>query len=215
MKKTLSLLVCLLFILTTCLFPVNAVENDTDESPLVRTGEEVLNLACEVWPEFSDKLINPQVQSAKQRSATDEVVQTLSHQLSETETLMYVEYASGLAFASTIGYWTEESSADCLNGRCTTYIGSVTIANGGCTSLLMGFKYIIYPLEYDRISNFGSFVNTNTSIHVHDSQVHEIGDSDPAFYKYMVYFQGAEGYLLGQALVHVSVGQNKLTLTFA
>lgn len=100
MKKLVS--ICLVLVLAIGLLTVPAYAQDTEVLPAdlqIQSGEDALELACQIWPEYEDKLMwKDTVPLARNAvAATNEVVIEKTHHLSENESITYVEYSNGFA----------------------------------------------------------------------------------------------------------------------
>lgn len=90
MKKLVS--ICLVLVLAIGLLTVPAYAQDTEVLPAdlqIQSGEDALELACQIWPEYEDKLMwKDTVPLARNAvAATNEVVIEKTHHLSENESL--------------------------------------------------------------------------------------------------------------------------------
>ena len=93
MKKLVS--ICLVLVLAIGLLTVPAYAQDTEVLPAdlqIQSGEDALELACQIWPEYEDKLTwKDTVPLARNAvAATNEVVIEKTHHLSENESITYV-----------------------------------------------------------------------------------------------------------------------------
>lgn len=89
MQKYMSaLLVLMMFILV---FPIGvhaAESTDTNQSELV-------SLACEVFPEYKNKLLNPSISTNSCSIQQRELLINEQRAVSDTESLLYTEYSDG------------------------------------------------------------------------------------------------------------------------
>lgn len=207
MKKTMSLFLAFVLIMSVVNTSVFAseLENNAGIAPGY-SGEEVLALACAIWPEHADKLTTENISMVvgTSRSLTDEVIRTETYQISENESIQYVEYASGFALAAR-GGWYEGSHTS--GSTYDTYQGNLTVASGISVSYLVNFTYRIYHSSYDKITNFGIFDNSFVSVYDHGKQSTETASSN-AYYTYQVYFESTDGTLMGSAIANLTVGDN-------
>ena len=110
MKKLVS--ICLVLVLAIGLLTVPAYAQDTEVLPAdlqIQSGEDALELACQIWPEYEDKLTwKDTVPLARNAvAATNEVVIEKTHHLSENESITYVEYSNGFAAVFSNSNWSK------------------------------------------------------------------------------------------------------------
>lgn len=219
MKRAVSLILSAVVLLFTIYFPVqvDATEVSTTKS-MNYTGNEVIELACSIWPQYAHKLnVTGENSQAPRMVANnnidrDEVVHRETYKLSETDTIEYIEYESGFAVAAVISYWTETYT---YQSTITEIIGGeLVIANGVHVAHLIDFKYnIIYDhVEIsigtnDEILTTGTWYKSNVQVVQHGYQRREeFGPPHSyAYYTCQINFINDE-YLVGSVIANLRVG---------
>ena len=211
MKKLVS--ICLVLVLAIGLLTVPAYAQDTEVLPAdlqIQSGEDALELACQNWPEYEDKLMwKDTVPLARNAvAATNEVVIEKTHHLSENESITYVEYSNGFAAVFSNSNWVEDSHTS--GSGYDEYHGSFFVASGMSTAHLLGFKYRINHSSYDQITSFGTMTTVKANVHEHGKSATESA-SGSAYYTFMVYFVDDFGNLYGSSLANLTVGNNNFS----
>lgn len=173
-----------------------------------------MELACTIWPEYAEKLKNPQLgiapTSRNELRHPDPVVIQETYTLNSNQTISYIEQASGLAYSLIVSNWYENSHTS--SGNSDTYSGEFFTALGSCSSHLMGFQYTIYENAYDKINKHGEHNEVNSTFFELTSQNQDYeSSSKPAGYSYQVFFQDPEGFLYGSTVINLLVGNDKFT----
>lgn len=208
MKKILASILCMTLLVT--LFPSISYANDiVDETVEYKyTNEEVLDLACNIWPEHEEILRNQKAKPASKVRSLEEDVVVLqkTHKLSENETIMYVEKASGMAFALVVENWVQSSQTS--GSGYVEYGGSLYATCGTSASNLINFRYRIYTSDFDRITNYGIFDNTKVNVNEHGRRTIETA-TDPAYYTYQVDFVDDLGWIYGSTIINFRIQNNE------
>ena len=214
MKKIMSMLLTVALVFSALCLPVYAEENDPIPQDIqIRSGEDALELACEIWPEYADKLmwedLKPMTRSA---SMDNPVVVQKTHQISDKESITYVEYANGFAVAAAVSNWTEDSHTS--GSGYDRYVGGIYVTSGMSTAHLLGFTYQLNHADYDEIVSFGSMYKVHVDIKTHGKKKYEDA-SGIAYYTYQVYFTDDWGNLYGSSIVNLRVGGDQFTWSVA
>lgn len=166
MKRTLSIIVLALFLVTMLPIGASATERDAYER------EQLLAKACEVFPEYEDYIygrIAPQSSSRGVR----EVTFSETRKISETESITYVQYSDGRGIVSQENLQqdfaltsTDSSETSFAGGVLVTLSYKVTPTDTGYFSgvfYLDDFKCKVMPSTYDSILNIGTS-SSNSSL---------------------------------------------------
>lgn len=212
MRKFVSVVLSVCILFNMVVFCVYAEESNT-MTPEVRSREEVIELACEIWPQYAEKLTADQRPLLETRNATSNNTVVVSETviLSDNEKLQYVEYSSGLALAA-LGGWYEDTVQNGSNHKYVT--GSLTVASGSSVSYLVG---VAYTIDYGGIDYFnlrGVFDNTNATISSYSYSMKE-SSSSPAYITYQVNFVDALGNYYGSAIANLRLTGDKFTWSVA
>lgn len=154
MKKVISL--CLaLFIL----FATMPVVHATDSS--VNTHEELINLACEVYPEYANKIRNQKIlpSSHARSSEPPELIYSDSRDTSNGGTLLYSEYSNGVILLTNYTPKKEVTVVDSNTGAgATAYTINISATCSGTngTFTAKNVKYTTISSSYDRIDSVGT-----------------------------------------------------------
>lgn len=211
MKKFIACILCMVLCVT--LLPCVTYANDkVDETVEVKyTGNEIIDLASDIWPEYEEKLRNPVVQPMTRTMNVEEdsVIIQETYNLSENEVIMYVEKESGTAFALIYENWYETSQTS--GSGYVEYKGNLYATCGACSSSLLGFTYRIYNSSYDKIENYGYFQDVNATSTVQGKVKTETASS-PAYYSYTVNFvDPSYGWLYGSTIIMLKVQNNQFS----
>lgn len=210
MKKIMSLCLAAMLLIGACAVPSYA--SDTDMLPSdrqIRSGEDALELACKIWPEYEDKLLWKDVKPLTRSAAeNNEIVVQKTHQLSENESITYVEYENGLAVVFANSNWDEGTHTS--GSGYDEYSGGFYVASGMSTAHLLNFRYRINHSGYDRIISKGTMYTVKANVYDHGFDATESA-SGPAYYTYQVYFVDDWGNLYGSTIVNLNVSNNKFS----
>lgn len=206
MKKIIALVLSVVLAFSVAPSSVFAAEANTSAT---RTNNEVLQLACTIWPEHADTIMgNTPATFTSKKTASNEVVVQKYHVISENETLEYVEFENG-TYAVGNAYWQQTSSTPGTNY--TEYEGRYTVVNTTGSFCLYGFKYRIYPNGYDRIIETGDYFDDYTS-YLALGTVYEETASGPAFHRFNVYLYDRGFALQAMCTVQINVANNTLII---
>ena len=164
MKRFYSILLATVMLLSTMTFDVFATEDD-----IVR--EDLLTLACEVFPEYAQK-IRFQGISSNQRAQRSLVVNE-TRQVSDNSYLIYTEYSDGIILLTDYEFDAYAIVTDSLTSSgattCTVDIRAVC-SNISGYFLVEDVKYTHVRSGYDSINSVGTYSHHgNCTIHtVHD-----------------------------------------------
>lgn len=160
MKRIMSLL--LVFVMVLVIAPVPAHAASSTENDV---QAEMLETACDVFPEYADKIMAqvPMTANARSASTTRDLVVSESRNVSDDRVIVYSEYSDGLVLLADYDYryQTITNSQD-IDGS-TTY---VDIDIRATSNYFYGYfelqnvQFTIYGRGYDRITNVGSYVVT-------------------------------------------------------
>ncbi len=217
MKRMLSLLVVLCLVLSVA-SPVFAVEATTvDDSRLTR--EELMELACEAFPEYATKITTFPESAARSRSTVGapSVVRTETKQISANETITYAEFSSGVTNIIYNKAWYEHSSTQ--SGTITTVTGDLScMCNLSLEELYIAdFVYCINSSGNDYISSYGTDALSDCDITAVYKKMYENSSSN-AYLEYRVLFAPYPyleelGYASHSAIIRLEVGDNAFTHT--
>lgn len=207
MKKLVSMLLVTVMAFSTLLMSVYAKNTeDTIDMPAyiqLRSDEDVLDMALELWPEHADNLMCEDVKPLT-RSADNPVVLRETYQLSEHESITYVEYANGFAVAQAVSNWVYDGQTTGTGYQ--EYTGNYYVTNGMSTAHLIGFKFRVYTgvNTYDRIVDFGYMHQEQVDVKEHGRNAVETATT-PAYYTYQVYFMDHLDNVYGSCIANLRV----------
>ena len=207
---------CVLFI-SVLPFNTMAAQNNSDERA------ELILLACEVFPEYADK-INNQTVNTNSRSSTSEnreLVLTETRNVSENESLIYSEYSDGVILLTDYAFEKELTIIDRVS---SSYAVNVTMnIEATCTNvsgyfLLEGVKYSLINGAYDVINDEGTATATGKcriwNKDLFYSYVPNETASQNACITYRLGFQiGASSASQINSRITLTVGDNSATVT--
>lgn len=211
--RKICLLLCFLF-LVTIMFPFSV---HATEAPL--TYDELIELSCEVFPEYADRITNPVISSSSTYSTRDPVIISEVRTISDNEVLTYQEMASGYSILSYSHKWDVISSSD--NGYQFTKTGSLYVYCSISPEVfaLTEFTYKINTSGYDYISDFGeTYLSSCTVMHSESSSNYRKqfeNGSGPAYAVYNLTFNPLDysAFVPVSCLVSLDVGNNVLVVT--
>ena len=211
--RKISIVLAVALLLTLCVpFGVAAAEVDNAAPD---THEEMVDLACKVFPEYADNIATPRAPIRQSRSASDPVVVSEARQISDQEVMTYTEHASGKAFLTFTKTWDETASS--TSGNTKTVTGTVTVT---CNTSMQVFyigdmKYKIDYNGYDAIVDRGS--RRNTTCHsVTETQLKDKEDSSgSARHQYEALFYPPDHSALVPAVcrIVITVGNDQFNLS--
>lgn len=213
MKKFVSLVLTMCLILSVFSSSVLAAESENAMPEFrIHSGEDAIVVACEIWPEYADKLQADSVPQNMRSFASDgnQVVVTKTHQISENESIQYIERADGFAFVVARSNWLWTVDETTHWSTYDEYRGNIYVASGMSTAHLLNFKYRIYHNDYDRIMDKGYMSTTRASVFDHNFQAVETANS-AAYYTYQVYFLTEENIVMGSSIVNLRLQNNEFT----
>ena len=165
MKRSLSILVAIIMLLTTLPFSAMAA-SDVDSS----AHDELISKAYEVFPEVSDKIAKGSLSiDTYQASVNDyspKIVCSVSRNVSNDEILTYTEYDNGFVTLASAKFNASFTTDNTDVSGSITYITATlkgTVANVGCSNVFIAedFVFAIYGNGYDRIISLGNYYVTN------------------------------------------------------
>ncbi len=213
MKKIISMILVAVLLCTS--LPMSAYAS---EDEIVR--EELLTKACEAFPEFADKITNPQISMAPNTRSTgnQEPVYTETRQLSDTETIIYTEYASGLVLLTGIeGEWSRTVNDYESSSFAVIYDINITASlnEPSGTFRLKNVKYTLVNNGYDAILSKGTpsrSTGCNGATEI-VARMNETASQD-AMILYELHFQFASsGYYTCRTELTLTVGDNRADIT--
>lgn len=166
MKRILSwiLVACLFMSMMVC--GVAAVEAPSEEKMTPPMSEEELDqLAATVFPEYADKILNPQMPDNANSVRSNVKVIDETRRISDSEYLTYQEYADG---RGSIVFRSEKIiRSSTIGGSYVTYVVDFQVNHVYLpgSMYIAGFTYTtVYDsgatVNYDRIDDFGVSVGT-------------------------------------------------------
>ena len=152
MKKYISFFLCVVLLFGALPFQVSAAENTS-------THDELIALACEVFPEYADILRNPPV-VVYARSSEDKVIFRETRDISDNHNVSIVIYQSGLSIISDSGCDVEVTDSS-GNTDGSNYLGTasyrVTCPGSGGTFELSNVKYKIRRGGSGIFTSYGTY----------------------------------------------------------
>ena len=166
MKRILSWMLAVCFIISVTVYGVAADEITTEETMTSSMSDEEQDyLAATVFPEYADKILNPQVRVGGNSVRSNIKVIDETRKITDSEYLTYQEYADGREIVVFRSEKIERSSTS--GGGFTTYVVDFQVRHVGLpgSMYIAGFTYsIIYDtgttINFDRINDFGDSVGT-------------------------------------------------------
>ena len=185
MKRLFSLLLALGIMLTS--FPVNSYAAEEQER------DELINLACTVFPEFSEKILNPTIINQPYSRSIEEPVLVYSEAraISENEELIYSEYSNGAVLLTSYNKELTRTSyeSNSFAVHITANIKATCTSSSGYFQLT-GIKYSFLANDYDLITNTGTASKSGrcTAYSLYNSKLQE-NASGSAQLSYTLTFQ--------------------------
>ena len=185
----------------------------------IKTDAEMIELALEYFPEYSERIENPvraNSRTVQLALENDALVINETKNVSDDEQIVYQEYASGRA---NILFIVDEYVDSTSNGsNYTSKVISVRVYSTffAGSMYIDGIEYTIYNNSYDKINDYGYTGMSALPITVSHKQATE-NASGPATATYTATFgfnSGSffEGQVMNCSLV-IEVGGNECTLT--
>lgn len=143
-----------------------AIDTDVSSSTAL-TKAEISAIVVQAFPEYADKILaTPSASASILNSASSdpfgEVTVYETRALSDTESVTYIEYASGLALG-TVSQVTSVTASSSGSGYSNKTVDVHVMCSGAVnTFLLSGFQYTLVNSAYDQINDIGKFYNTAT-----------------------------------------------------
>lgn len=157
MKKTISILLTLMLMVTSVLplsVSADEVQPDEKESVSEMTQEDILEIAQAAFPEV---YATSQVTADSCDTITElgEVIASGTKALSDTESISYYTYTTGLtSYLYNVNFYQNSSSSG--SGYTTTSTDIIMTVNGLVgTMYVKNLKYTIYTNAYDKIIDCG------------------------------------------------------------
>lgn len=215
MKKILSITLSVIFLIS--IFPLSVFANEQE----VPTHDEIINMACEVFPEYTEIITNQNIPSTTYARTQQErqIVKSITREASEDTMMNYTEYSDGVAILSS---YTCPASKKTVNhttidgGYITTVNITVTCTISDGVFYLTNLEYKTLESGYDSIVDIGTpSSNSDCQYSFHSKQLTENASSN-AFVKYLPYFL-VDGYTSWyysvDTFVTFTVGDNTAWLT--
>ena len=217
MKKFFSLIIA--FVLIVCVFPANANATEID----IANREQLLSLACQVFPEYATKIAADQPPSAEalQRSSAEtDVVISETRKVNDNMYMTYTELSNGVVtLANFVTYPSLTYNYRHNNGDATNYTVTLTGTAPGSyqTFTATNVKFTIYSSDYDCITSVGAPKVTNpdgstytTDIKTSCSPNETSSNSAVAYYRFPVMF----GSLNYSGVFTLSIKNNVSTVDY-
>lgn len=165
MKKMLS--TCLAIFMLFTILPLSAFAEDKQ----LNEQEELINLACEAFPEYKDYILG-NISMYRGTSSDSEIIFCETRNISETEKITYAQYANGrgIIVGSNIAVFGvslyDPSQSNISGGYDYTFSVNVTTTE---TSDFPGIFYVtgckarIMSATYDSLINYGTCSVNNTN----------------------------------------------------
>ena len=226
MKKSISILLSIILILTAFPFYCFATEQDTAER------EELIALACEVFPEYCDAIQGQAISTYTLPRSTDtiEEVFTETRNISDTTTLTYTQYSDGSGILTQLSttdgcekdvtYDERHASAGATYSSITieaTYTGESTNGYGSNGYFkLTGLEYVIMSGDYDYIGDIGRYsVNSDCRV-ISNATICTLNESasGPAILQYRLNFKVGSNFAEGiESNLRITVGNDSAIVT--
>ena len=159
MKKLLAILLSLVMVFT--LVPLGVLASEAEES----NHTTLVDKAVAAFPEYAERLLNPNYTSAYSRSATDRVlVVKETRSISGTESITYAEYSDGVILLSDYDFTYDSSLDNSYHGSTSRNvvidIEAACVLNGTTLGsfFLDNVSYILYygDNNFDCITSAGT-----------------------------------------------------------
>lgn len=217
MKRTLSILLAALLLVTMLPLSVGAEEATSER-------ERLMALACEVFPEYADVIAADQAPAENRLRSIEKptVVFTETRKVSNDEYITYTELSNGivtlvdLATDPTLTYVSEH-----MTGTSTSYTATLTGTAPGSmqTFKATGVRFTIYNSSYDRVISTGTpkVINPNNTIYAEGDEIivtrneYETATTAAmAYYKFPIIF-GTTDY---DGVFTLSIMNNRTTVDY-
>lgn len=214
MKKLFS--ICLTFVIACCCLASPAFAEAPETMVIngqVYTADDTIDLASSIWPEYEEKLRNPQIAPQTRSFSEDPVVIEKHEQLDEGIEITYIEKASGIAAAYITHLWTPGSSWSQYGG--IVYNGTIFAAMGGCSCTISDFRYVISSSGYDWIDSYGSAYTVSTTYLLSPGRQYEDASGPATCTMFFNFYDSYTLLILGSTSITISVGNNNFSFTHA
>ena len=179
-------------------FPVNAFAAENTDSKY----DQLIELACEVFPEYEDSIRGEHINTYALPRSTDpyEVIYRESRKISDTETLSISMLASGGTIVLLSGMEAVDLSVTHQDIASIGSIGksgtaSFQVALDGAVFELSGVQFVIYNYDNDSFTSYGTVTdNTFSSYTCLDQSTTNIkysihaGNNASGFFTFRLYF---------------------------
>lgn len=167
MKKILCCVLSLTLLFALIPTKANAVSQEQ---------EDLIELACSVFPEYSDKIINPSPPAStySRTQDTPSLIVNESRAVSETETLMYSEYSDGTVLLTDWEVTANSPTVTIEDRYSSSYAVNYTVTLKATCAHVTGYfelqnaKFSLINNAYDQITDTGTEVRsgncTNSSV---------------------------------------------------
>lgn len=194
-------------------------------SPIDKAAhDELVNLACEVFPEYTSIITNSSCNSRSVFLNTEcpEIVFSETRSISDTTCLSYIELSDDtcfLALASSSSDLTPSASYSITNstisGSTTTDTISIVATYSPSSGVvrISGLQYTIYAYSYDRFTNTGSISTQNGATCRGYYPQYVETSSSPAYFYYSLAFP-YYGQFIGMH-IDLRLQNNQFRLTYS
>lgn len=162
MKKVFSLFLCFAILFSTLSIVASATE-------ITAQNEEIFTTACEVFPEYADKIRLTSATTSTNRKSSEpvELLFTETRAVSEDRTIMYSEFSNGAVLLTSSVFSKDETtnSSSELGGVVTTTC-TITVVCNYFSNVRFTLSRIIYKMlanDYDYIVSAGTPSTNNSS----------------------------------------------------
>lgn len=192
MKRFLCILLSLLLVATAIPYNVLAAETNTSER------DELIELACEVFPEYEDTIRGNITTTYNRSRANRSVLFNETRKISETQSLTYSQLSDGTAILSSSDYSFNYLTSDTDIESETNVIKVTLNVTVTCTAsdgvfILSNVKYTTYKNTYDSITSKGSPSTNQFCMYDSHSYRYDETSTQSAFIYYRITFQLSEG----------------------
>lgn len=153
MKRTFSIILALVMLLTTAALPVHAVEPNTNEN------NKIIALACQAFPEYVDIIRGDTVANQNARSSNQnvELIFSETRHISESQYVSLTYFSNGRALLATVEHDVYYHEVE-LDGRIMygTISADFTYTGFSGAFTLKNVTYVINPNGSDYFTSFGS-----------------------------------------------------------
>lgn len=153
-RRYLSVILAVIMLLTMLPFPTVAAKDISERN-------EIIELACQVYPEFANKIRYQKITTSNNtRSADPILVYSDSRNVSNNEILLYSEYSNGVILLTDYNFDEVVTTVDSVTGAgataCTINI-KATCSNISGYFQINDFRYTLVSSAYDRIDSLGEY----------------------------------------------------------